>query len=252
MNGYMYVLALALLPALGNFAGGVLAEIVPTTRRTLSRALHIAAGIVIAVVAVELMPEALEGAAPWLVVLGFCLGGASYMLLEWGLDRLQNGGGGQMGEMAEGGSAAGPWMVYAAVFIDLFSDGLMIGAGSTISLSLALVLALGQVMADLPEGFAAIANFRDKGVARFKRLVLSASFAIATLLGATIGFWILRDQSEALQLTALAFTAGLLVLAAVEEMLGQAHEAADDSRLSAAFFVGGFALFALVASYFGG
>ena len=238
---FLQVLGLALLPALGNFVGGVVAELVPTSRRTLSRALHVAAGIVVAVVAVELMPEALEGAAPWLVVLGFCLGGASFIALDAAIERF---GGGE--------EAAGPWVVYAAVFIDLFSDGLMIGVGSVVSFSLALVLAVGQVTADVPEGFAAIANFRDKNVPRSKRLMLSASFVVATLLGATVGYWLLRDQSKALQLTALAFTAGLLILAAVEEMLGEAHDASEDSRLSAVFFIGGFALFTLVASYFEG
>jgi ZIP family zinc transporter len=236
---YLQVLLLALLPAAGNFFGGIVAEIVPTSRRTLSRALHVAAGIVMAVVAVELMPEALEGAAPWLVVLGFCLGGACFIGLDAALERF---GGGE--------EKAGPWLVYAAVFIDLFSDGLMIGVGSVVSFGLALVLAVGQVTADVPEGFAAIANFRDKGVARSKRILLSASFVTATLLGATVGYFLLRDQSRAIQLTALAFTAGLLILAAVEEMLGEAHDAADDSRLTAAFFIGGFALFTLVASYF--
>ncbi|MFC4171554.1 ZIP family metal transporter [Microvirga sp. GCM10011540] len=239
MNPYLQVLALALLPALGNFAGGAVAELLKTSRQTLSRALHVAAGIVVAVVSTELMPEALEGAAPWLVVLGFCLGGATFILLDWGIERFSGGE-----------EVSGPWMVYAAVFIDLFSDGLMIGVGSVVSFSLALVLAIGQVTADIPEGFATIANFRDKGVKRSTRLLLSASFVIATLLGASIGYWLLRDQSESLKLTALAFTAGLLILAAIEEMLGEAHEAADDTRYTAAFFIGGFALFTLVASYF--
>ncbi|MCB5177549.1 ZIP family metal transporter [Microvirga lenta] len=239
MDPYLQVLALALLPALGNFAGGAVAELIKTSRRTLSRALHVAAGIVVAVVAIELMPEALEGAAPWLVVLGFCLGGVTFILLDWAIERF---GGGE--------EAAGPWIVYGAVFIDLFSDGLMIGVGSVVSLSLALVLAIGQVTADVPEGFATIANFRDKGVERSTRLLLSASFVIAPLLGASIGYWLLRDQSASLQLTALAFTAGLLILAAVEEMLGEAHDVAEDTRFSAAFFIGGFALFTLVSSYF--
>ncbi len=228
---YLQVLLLALLPAAGNFAGGVIAELVPTTRRTLSRALHMAAGIVVAVVGVELLPEALNGAATWLVMLGFCLGGATFLGLDAALERF-----------GTGNKTAGAWMVYAAVFIDLFSDGLMIGAGSAVSFSLALVLAIGQVTADVPEGFA--------GLGRGKRLLLAASFAIATVLGASISFWILRDQSESLQLTALAFTAGLLILAAVEEMLKQAHESAEDSRMTAGYFLAGFVLFTLVAGYF--
>ena len=57
MTDYLYVLALALMPAFGNFAGGVVAELIPTSRRMLNCALHAAAGIVTAVVAVELMPR---------------------------------------------------------------------------------------------------------------------------------------------------------------------------------------------------
>jgi len=34
-------------------------------------------------------------------------------------------------------------------------------------------------------------------------------------------------------------------------MLEEAHKAAEDTRYAAAFFIGGFALFTLVASYFG-
>lgn len=240
MSEYLYVLALALMPAFGNFAGGLLAEWMTTSRRMLNRALHAAAGILIAVVGVELLPEALDGSAPaWLIILGLCLGGLFYVLLDTIIDRISGGD-----------EEAGAWVIYAAVAIDLFSDGLMIGVGSVVSLGLALVLAIGQVTADIPEGFATIANFKDKGVPRGRRIMLSASFAIATLGGASVGYWVLRNQSETLKLTALAFTAGILLLAAVEEMIREAHEAAQDTRLSAGFFIGGFALLTLVASYF--
>ncbi|WP_344806027.1 hypothetical protein [Allohahella marinimesophila] len=54
------VLGLALLPAFGNFAGGLLAEFTSTPKNRLNNALHAASGIVIAVVAIEIMPEALQ------------------------------------------------------------------------------------------------------------------------------------------------------------------------------------------------
>ncbi len=60
LEGYLAVLAFAALPALGNFAGGLLAEVLRPSRRLLSLALHAAAGIVLSVVAVELMPQALQ------------------------------------------------------------------------------------------------------------------------------------------------------------------------------------------------
>lgn len=238
MNSYLTVLALALLPAAGNLAGGIIAELVAVTPRRLNLALHTAAGIVIAVVAVEIMPEALEALPPWALVVAFLLGGGAYILIEHLLE-----------ERSEG--AGGAWMIYTAVAVDLFGDGLLIGAGTAISFGLAVVLALGQVAADIPEGFAAIADFKAKGLPRGKRLLLSASFAAPVLAGASLSYLSLRDMGDAVKYAALVFTAGLLLVAAVEEMIREAHAADADNRLSTASFVAGFALFTLVSGYLG-
>ena len=69
MQGFVLVLALAALPAAGNFLGGLAAEVFKVSERALSLALHLAAGIVLAVVGLELMPEALTAQPPWVPVL---------------------------------------------------------------------------------------------------------------------------------------------------------------------------------------
>lgn len=74
----------------------------------------------------------------------------------------------------------------------------------------------------------------------------------ALFVGGSIGFWSLSGQAESMQLAALAFSAGILLLAAVEDMLKQAHEVAEDTRASAPFFLGGFILFKVVWSPFEG
>lgn len=102
-------------------------------------------------------------------------------------------------------------MIYFGVAMDLFSDGIMIGAGSTVSFGLALLLALGQVVGDIPEGFAVIANFKDKGIPRAKRLIISASFAAPILLGASAGYWFVQRRPEIVKFALLTFTAGVLV-----------------------------------------
>lgn len=142
-------------------------------------------------------------------------------------------------------------MVYVAVAADLVGDGLLIGAGSAVSSQLALLLALGQVMADVPEGFAVIANFRENGVGRARRLLLSASFVVPVVGAAALAYFGLRGRSEAVQVAALVFVAGLYTLAAVEDMLAEAHESAEDSRRSALSFLLGFVLFLIVAEGLG-
>jgi ZIP family zinc transporter len=244
MSELLIVFGLALLPELGHFAGASIAEWFQTSPHNLNRALHAAAGIVIAIVAVELMPEALASLSGWIVGLAFGLGGVAYIGLDVVVERLQQRG-------ADSSDRTGMWMIYIAVAIDLFSDGLMIGAGSAVSSALALTLALGQVLADVPEGYAAVANFKDKGVPRRQRVLLAASFAVTVLLAAALAFFLLRGQAEAVKLGTLVFTAGLLTVAAVEDMISEAHEAAEDTRASILAFVGGFVLFTLVSAGLG-
>ena len=235
------VALLALVPALGNLAGAVAAEVFASGPRSLNLALHAAAGIVMAVVAVELMPRVLDGVPTLAAATAFSLGGVGYLAIEGAVERLSD----------NGRSRAGMWMIFAAVSIDLFSDGLLIGSGSAVSLGLALVLAAGQTLADVPEGFATVANFKAKGVPRARRMMLSASLIVPAVAAAALSWSFLRDKPESWKLGALAFVAGLLMVAAAEEMMSEAHESREDTRYSVLAFIGGFALFMLTSAAVG-
>lgn len=243
MNDYIQALALALLPAAGNVTGGLLAEAVHVSTRVLSLVLHAASGIVLAVVGIELLPEALEVGPAWLMLLAFVAGGGFAVLLDRAVDLVTV-------RTASESGLTGAWAIYAGVGVDLFSDGLMIGTSSAIEFGLALLLALGQVPADVPEGFATIATFKRRGVAARTRMLLTAALTVPILLGTTIGFWAVRGQPEELKFGVLAFTAGILLTVAVEELLAEAHEG-EEPRTASLFLVGGFALFALLSAYLG-
>jgi ZIP family zinc transporter len=240
MDNVWMVLVLSLLPGAGNFAGGMVAEFWKTSPRLLNWALHAAAGVVIAVVSVELMPQALGSLAGWWIALAFACGGGAYILLESAVERLQQRG--------EGDDRSRMWMIYSAVAIDLVSDGLMIGTGAVVSSGLAIVLAAGQVLADIPEGYATMANFQDKDIPRKKRILFSASFFIYSTAAALAAYFLLRSAPQNLTLAMLVFVAGMLTVAAVEDMLAEAHESKEDNRRSVVAFVGGFTLFTLVSA----
>jgi ZIP family zinc transporter len=116
--------------------------------------------------------------------------------------------------------------------------------------SLGLLLALGQVPADLPEGFAAVATLRNAGVRRRLRLLLAAGFAVPVLLGAGLGYLALRDAPEVVTLAVLALTGGVLTTVVVEEMVAEAHEG-DTSELGPVVLTAGVALFGAVSVYLG-
>ena len=115
-------------------------------------------------------------------------------------------------------------MIYFATAVDLFVGGLMISTGLSMKQQLGILLAVANLPSNIPEGFATIVSFKQKEVTRWKRILLSASFIVPVTVGATVGYWIIRDQSELVKLSLLAFTAGILLRVAIDEMLVQARK----------------------------
>ncbi len=243
MKDFPVVMGLAALPALANFLGGALAEVFRVSARSLSLALHLAAGIVLAVVGLELMPEALQANPPWVPLLAFVAGGGVFI----GLDRVI---GYVQGRLGGGEDQSSALAIFGGVSMDLFSDGVMIGTGTVLNPALGLLLALGQMPADLPEGFAAVATLRRAGIPRRRRLLMSAGFAVPILVGAALGFLALRRAPEVVTLSVLAMTGGALTAVVVEEMVTEAHEG-DTSSIGPIFLTAGFALFAAISVYLG-
>lgn len=241
MGEFLLALAFTAIPAFGNFLGGILAEVFRVSGKTLSLTLHFAAGMVTAVVGIELMPRALDASHPWVPIVAFLLGGGFFVLVDSMIETVKS-------RMGGAGASGGAWGIFFGVAVDLFSDGMMIGTGATIGLSLGLLLAIAQMPADIPEGFATIATFKNQGVSRRMRLGLSALFAAPILLGTTIGYWLVRDRPELLQLSLLAFTAGILAAVVIEEIVPEAHREGE-ARFAALAFVGGFGLFAALVAY---
>jgi ZIP family zinc transporter len=172
-------------------------------------------------------------------IAAFVGGGAVFVALERAIGYVQV----RTGTSEE---SKGPLAIYSGVSIDLFSDGVMIGTGTVINPVLGLLLALGQVPADLPEGFASVATLRRTEMTRRTRVLMSVSFAVPIIVGATLGYFALRDAPELVTLSVLAATGGALTSVVVEEM----HEG-ETSPLGPIALTAGFAVFALISVYVG-
>lgn len=83
-----------------------------------------------------------------------------------------------------------------------------------------------------------MANFRDAGMKKSKRLLLSISFFVPVMAAAAGAYLLLRDQSDLLKYGALSFISGMLLLAAAEDMMNEAHESSADTRASSFAFLG--------------
>ena len=233
------MILLALLPIAGSIIGGITPEFFKISEKNLGLALHATTGIILAVISIELLPRSLEVGNPFIVVLAFIIGGIFYIVIDQFIDSQS-----LFGSSAKGSA----WAIYSGIVIDLFTDGLMIGTSSLISLQLGFLLALGQVSANIPGSFASIAKFKERGIDRRRRFILNFSSVAAVLVGATAGYWLVKGEPAIVQFALLSFTAGILLTVTVEEIIPESHRDGE-ARLAALAFIGGFALFALISSY---
>ncbi|MCW8195795.1 hypothetical protein F6455_13455 [Proteobacteria bacterium 005FR1] len=244
MGEIVSLVGIALLPSAGMLIGALTAHWTRLSGSVMGAVLHGAAGVAVAVVSVELMPRILDDIAPWQLVAGFVLGAAASVAMMKGVNRVA-------GNLAAGKAKDGIGNVYLPVAVDLFGDGLMIGIGSAVSGGLGFMLALSQVVANIPGGFAATAHMRDKGVSAAARWSAIGSLVVPVFVGAGLGFWLLRGQSAPVQNAALSFVVGMLLLATIEDLVPEADEPQADRSVTTAAFATGFIFFALIALYLG-
>lgn len=239
MYEFLIVLLLSLIPALGKFGGGIAAEFFKVSQKTLGISLHGATGVIFAVISIELIPRSFEAGNPLLIILAFIAGGIFFILMDQFVIPQRN---------PDSSNNASAWAVFFAVAVESFSDGLMIGTGVLIALSLGLLLALGQVSADIPIGFINVASFKETIFQLKKRVLINLAASLSVFVGATVGYFAVKGQPEIIIFVLLSFTAGILLTVTAEEIIPQSHKERE-ARLAALALIGGFALFALISSY---
>ena len=233
-----------MLPAIGSLIGVGLAEWREPPAWLVGGAMHAAAGLATAVAAIELVPRSIERIEIWLLAVTLVAGSFASL----GIASLSRAIGRGLPSKGVRATTVG---AYVAVGVDLLTDGLMTGSGAAVAASLGVLLALSQVIGNLPGGFAIAANFKAAAIPRKQRLAMLAAYPLLPPLGAAVGYVALRNAGDLATGMALAFLAGLLLTATIEEIVPEADEPGAPRRISSPAFAGGFVLLILMATYLG-
>jgi ZIP family zinc transporter len=205
-------LLLMAVPAAVALLGGVLAALWHPTHRARSLIQHFAAGVVLAALAVELLPEIEREHAPGLVLAGAFAAGALFMFgLKLATERMESRPGRRTG--VDTG-------LMLAVFIDVAIDGFIIGAGFAAGGETGPVLALGLSVELLFLGLA----LSSDAPGGWRIVALSGALGATVLASAMGGKLLLAGASKAAIGGALAFAAAALLYLVTEELLMEAHE----------------------------
>lgn len=226
---------LVLFPVAAAVIGATVAALRPPGAKTTSAIQHFAAGVVFAAVAGEVLPDIREQSlVP--VVVGFSTGVIVLLVLR------------SFSQRAEQAAKAGPSLpisLLATIGIDLLIDGLLVGIGATLGASQGRVLTIALTLEVLFLALSMSAGLIKAGQPRVRAAAIPSMLSLSVAVGAIGGAALLGDASRDLLAAVLAFGAAALLYLVTEELLVEAHEGPETPPLTAMFFVGFLALFAL-------
>jgi len=221
------------IPAVVALSGGGLAAFWTPGHATRSLIQHFAAGVVLAALAVELLPEIEREHAPGLVLAGaFALGSLFMYALKLWTMRMEHAA--NLTGSSEGLSKG----LLIATFIDVATDGFIIGAGFAAGGETGTILALGLSVELLFLGLALTSGAN----AGWRIVAISGALGVTVLVFSVLGNVLLSGASHAVIGGTLAFSAAALLYLVTEELLMEAHEV-EEKPVSTLVLFGGFLTF---------
>lgn len=185
---------------------------------------HLAAGLLIGAVSLELLAPVSHG-SPWAAVLGV----ASGLLVVLVIDAVSAKIG---GERQSGGLG-----LAAVVAVDLTIDGFLLGVAAATDMRLGLLLAIGLVIEDFFTTLSLIISLN--GVTdRRKTIWITAGITVAMAVGAVAGLLVSSFLGQFGYHVVLAFGAVALLFLILEELLREAHRVKETTWATTSLFAG--------------
>ncbi len=185
---------------------------------------HLAAGVIVAAVAVELIPRH----SPVPTEVGFSLAVLILVILK----RIESG------EPSKDAVLTVPKSYVAATGIDLLLDGLVIAIGFAAGRKQGKLLTAALTLELASLGLALIGELQRRRFSRLRAFTITAAVSSLLLVGSVIGAITLSHFSPTLLTAALGFGVAALPFLATEELLLEAHKLEDTTATTVIFFVG--------------
>jgi len=202
------------------FTGPIVGSVIGVLRRPsfiyVCCMLCFAAGVMLAISFLELIPESLELSSTMVSVAGLITGG----LVMYALDRILPHIHPNLCRQEQGCNLERTAVyLIIGIFLHNFPEGMAIASGGVANIETSVIIALAIAIHNIPEGICTSASYFHACGQRLKAFLLSGSTAIPILIGYSAGRLMFDQIPPSLVGFAIAATAGLMIYITVDELI---------------------------------
>ncbi|MFH1292007.1 MAG: ZIP family metal transporter [bacterium] len=199
-------------PIIGSFIG----VIKKPSKSFMHNMLSFAAGVMLSISFLELIPESINLSSIWLACLGIIIGAIIMYALDKAIPHIHPELCTQEGNRKLKRTAT---YLIIGIFMHNIPEGMAIALGSVISYKLSFTIALAIAVHNIPEGICTSAPYYYVTGQRLKSFLLSSSTAIPTLIGFALAYYLFQNISTQVTGVIIAATAGLMIYISADELI---------------------------------
>lgn len=213
MNTIATIVGISVLgPIIGSFIG-VLKK---PSEIFMYNMLSFAAGIMLTISFLELIPESIEFSSIYICIAGIVIGS----LIMYSIDRLIPHIHPELIEQEQGKNIK-KTAVYLiiGIFLHNFPEGMAIAIGTVSESKISIVIALAIAIHNIPEGICTSAPYYHCTQNRLKSFLISSMTALPILVGFIFAHYLFKNISHTLIGFIIGATAGLMIYICADELI---------------------------------
>jgi zinc transporter, ZIP family len=238
------ILLFSFIPIMGMIIGGTIALYYPLAKTMRGIVLHFAAGVVFAVVTVEILPDILKNHHVWIIGGGFGVGVMLMLCIRFFTRHSEQ----KYKNESAGGIAKLPLGMLTGIAVDIFIDGLLIGIGFAAGAKEGILLTIALAIEIFSLGLAVSTQCRQEGLSKQTSLITFTTLSTFIFMGSFIGSLFYRFLHGNNLVFILSFGLAALLYLVTEELLCEAHQETDSPLITGTFFLG-FIVFLLIGIF---
>ena len=210
------VILIVIISVLGPILGSLIGVLKRPTLAYMCNMLCFAAGVMLGISFLELIPESIHISS-----VGVCVGGLiTGSLVMYGVDRIIPHIHPELCSQEQGCNLQRTSVyLILGIFLHNFPEGMAIAIGSVTEIKVSLVIALAIAIHNIPEGICTSAPFYLTTGKRLKSFLVSSSTAVPILIGYLLARYLFGHITPMVIGFIIGATAGLMIYITVDEII---------------------------------